>query len=223
MTLLNLSQKLQAIPSGIRVVAGGRKSSVKERKLSGQRGQSARRQAVPPGVAERRITVRGHSMRYLSAGSGPALLLIHGLMGYSFSWSENLIELAKHFTVYAPDLFNSGWSDRVEQDGRLRTAAASIVAFMDAMGIERAHLVGSSHGGTLVMVAAAMWPERFDKVMAVSPANSISEKARWQARVFSTWWGRIAGHCVPYLAPVIHGYFLSRMYADRSRILLRKH
>ena len=177
------------------------------------------RQQVPAGVEERWAEIGGHRMRYLTAGAGPALLLIHGLMGYSFSWSENLTELAKHFTVFAPDLFNCGGSDRVEQDGRLETAAHSVLAFMDAVRIGRAHVVGSSHGGAVVMLAAAMAPERFGRVVAVSPANPWTEKWRWQATVFSTWWGRIAAYGVPYVTPVVHGYFLARLYADRRRVL----
>ncbi|MEO5935762.1 MAG: alpha/beta hydrolase [Terriglobales bacterium] len=177
------------------------------------------RQAIPPGIEERWAEVDGKRMRYLHGGSGPAVLFLHGLMGYSFSWSENLAELARDFTVYAPDLFNCGWSDRVEQDGRLETTARSALAFMDAVGVPRAHLVGSSHGGTLAMLAAALAPERCDKVVAISPANPWSEKRRWQARVFATWWGSIAGRLAPYAAPVVHGYFMMRLYADRSRVL----
>ncbi len=177
------------------------------------------RQAIPAGITERWAEVGGRRMRYLHGGTGPAIVFLHGLMGYSFSWSENLTDLARDFTVYAPDLFNAGWSDRVEQDGRLETSARSALAFMDAVGIERAHIVGSSHGGTVAMLAAALAPERFDKVVLLAPANPWSEKRRWQARVFTTWWGRLAGNLVPYAAPVVHGYFLTRLYADRSKVL----
>ncbi len=177
------------------------------------------RQAIPAGIEERWAEVGGRRMRYLHGGSGPAVVFLHGLMGYSFSWSENLGELARDFTVYAPDLFNAGWSDRVEQDGRLETSARSALAFMDAVGITRAHVVGSSHGGTVAMLAAALAPERFEKVVLLAPANPWSEKRRWQARVFATWWGRLAGYFVPYATPVVHGYFLTRLYADRSRVL----
>lgn len=177
------------------------------------------RQAIPAGITEQWVEVQGHKMRYLTAGHGPAVLFIHGLMGYSFSWSENLAELARHFTVYAPDLFNAGRSDRMEQDGTLETAARSVIAFMDAMGIDSVSLVGSSHGGTLAMLAAVLASDRIERVVAVAPASTWSEKDRWQARVFSTWWGGIAGYCVPYVPLLVHGYFVSRMYADRSRIL----
>ncbi len=165
------------------------------------------------------MTLEGRRLRYLTAGSGPALILIHGLMGYSFSWSENWPGLSRHFTVYAPDLLNTGRSDRSDQDGSLETAARQVIAFMDAVGIERAHLVGSSHGGTLAMLVLALAPGRVHYVIGVSPATSASETRRWQARFFSTWFGAIAGYCVPYLSPVVNGYFVSRMYADPSRIL----
>ena len=64
------------------------------------------------GVEEHRLTVNAIEWRYQRAGSGPALLLVHGLMGYSWSWRFNLRELAQHFTVYAPDLPGTGFSQR---------------------------------------------------------------------------------------------------------------
>src|ERR1700751_1084381 len=52
-------------------------------------------------------TIDGARMRYLKAGSGPPLILLHGLMGYSFSWRFNLPALDQHSTVYAVDLRGS--------------------------------------------------------------------------------------------------------------------
>jgi pimeloyl-ACP methyl ester carboxylesterase len=174
---------------------------------------------VPPGVAEKVATVNGCRMRYLNAGSGPPLILIHGLMGFAYSWSENWAGLTSHFTVYAIDLINAGRSERCQQDGSLEAAARQIIGFMDAVGIPKAILAGSSHGGTLAMLAMALAPDRVEQVIAISPATAASEQRRWQARFFSTWVGTIAGYCVPYLAPVVNGYFVSRMYARPERIL----
>lgn len=176
------------------------------------------RQAVPEGIAECWADVRGHRMRYLTAGQGPPVLLIHGLMGYSFSWSENLADLARDFTVYAPDLFNTGRSDRLPQEGTLQCAADSILDFMESVGLARADLVGSSHGGTLAMLLLAKAPERIGRVIAVSPASTASEQRRWQARVFSTRIGAPVGYLLPYVASFVHWYFVSRMYADPKRI-----
>src|SRR5437899_6331660 len=103
---------------------------------------------VPPGIEERWATVDGHRVRYLFGGSGPPLLLIHGLMGFSFSWSENLPALAKHFTVYAPDLLNVGYSDRCDLDPGLQATATQVLHFMNAVGLSAADLTGTSYGGT---------------------------------------------------------------------------
>ena len=56
------------------------------------------------GAEERSISIDGLNWRYWVAGSGPPLLLIHGFMGYSFSWRFNMEPLAKDFSVYAIDL-----------------------------------------------------------------------------------------------------------------------
>ena len=78
-------------------------------------GQAVPAEAHIPGVEEHRITINGIEWRYLRAGSGPALLLVHGLMGFSWSWRFNMCELAKSFTVYAPDLPGCGFSQRDDQ------------------------------------------------------------------------------------------------------------
>ena len=75
-------------------------------------GEAVPPEADIPGVEEHRVSLNGVKWRYLRAGSGPALLLVHGLMGYSWSWRFNMRELAKHFTVYAPDLPGCGFSQR---------------------------------------------------------------------------------------------------------------
>ncbi len=68
--------------------------------------------ATGEGVEECWMNLDGARMRYLRAGSGPALILLHGLMGYSFSWRYTLPALAPYATLYAPDLPGAGFSDR---------------------------------------------------------------------------------------------------------------
>ena len=64
----------------------------------------------------------GARMRYLRAGSGPPLILLHGLLAYSFSWRYTLQSLAPYATVYAPDLMGAGFSDRDPPRGKTGTA-----------------------------------------------------------------------------------------------------
>jgi pimeloyl-ACP methyl ester carboxylesterase len=85
-----------------------------------------------PAVAaeERFVTVDGARVRYLQAGSGPPLILLHGLMGYSFSWRFTIPALSRHATVYAPDQLGTGFSDRPAQlDCRLCAMADRLFNF----------------------------------------------------------------------------------------------
>src|SRR5947209_2041529 len=111
-----------------------------------------RRKLIPDGLNERFAVVSGHRMRYLTAGSGPPLVLLHGLLGFSFSFSENLPALAKVATVYAPDLLNTGYSDRVTTGATLSDLADQVSDFMASVGIAQADLLGSSHGGSVAML-----------------------------------------------------------------------
>ena len=61
-------------------------------------------------LEERFVSVDGAQMRYLRAGVGPALVLLHGLMGYSFSWRFSIPALSRHATVYAVDMLGTGFS-----------------------------------------------------------------------------------------------------------------
>src|SRR5580692_12828075 len=68
--------------------------------------------ALGAGVEECWMDFDGTRMRYLRAGSGPPLILLHGLLGYSFSWRYTMPSLAPYVTVYAPDMIGAGFSDR---------------------------------------------------------------------------------------------------------------
>lgn len=98
----------------------------------------------------------GARMRYLRAGSGPALILLHGLMGYSFSWRYAMPALAPYATVYAPDMMGAGFSDRAAGiDHSMRGAARRLLRFIKGLGITSFDLLGTSHGGAVAMMAAA--------------------------------------------------------------------
>ena len=96
----------------------------------------------------------GYRMRYLRAGSGPPLLLLHGLLGYSFSWRFTIPALAGKATLYAVDMPGVGFSDRPpNSDGSLRAHAERLVRFLDGVGVASFDLLGTSHGGAVAMMA----------------------------------------------------------------------
>mgnify|MGYP003946249201 CR=1 FL=1 len=73
-------------------------------------------------------------MRYLRAGLGPPLILLHGLLGYSFSWRYTIPALAEQATVYAVDMLGVGFSDRpAGLDCCLRSCAERLLDYLPAI------------------------------------------------------------------------------------------
>ena len=99
-------------------------------------------------------------------GAGPPLVLIHGLAGSGEWWRRNLPALSAVFRVTAIDLPGFGATHR---DARLELAQvpAQVVALLDELGIERAHVMGHSMGGLVAGGLAAEFPERVDRLVLV--------------------------------------------------------
>src|SRR5262249_42825415 len=125
------------------------------------------------------VTVDGGRMRYLQAGSGPPLLLVHGLLGYSFSWRFVIPVLAEMATIYAVDMLGTGFSDRPPKlDCSLKAGAQRLLRFMDTVGLTSCDLLGTSHGGAVAMMAAALAPEKIRRLILVDPVNPWSAHGR---------------------------------------------
>ena len=107
----------------------------------------------------REAVVDGEPVRYYEAGSGPAVVLLHGLGGAAAVWYRNVPELAERHTVYVPELWGPG---RLTQRDPLtpQTGVRFISGFLDAVGRSDAHLVGGSLGGLIAGFAAIERPER---------------------------------------------------------------
>jgi pimeloyl-ACP methyl ester carboxylesterase len=154
-----------------------------------------------------------------AAGVGAPILLIHGLLGYSFSWRHNIRALAQYGPVYAVDLPGTGFSDRPQQIDRTLSGTASVVLrFLDTLEISQLSVVGTSYGGAVAMAFAALAPERLRRLVLVDPVNPWSETNRRRTRWLATLMGRIIFRCLsPFLGP-LNGYFLARMYGDPRRV-----
>jgi pimeloyl-ACP methyl ester carboxylesterase len=176
------------------------------------------RMLVPAGVEERWTEVSGVRVRYLIGGSGPPLLFVHGLVGFSFSWSENLEFFARHFTAIALDLPNMGYSQRAQVGCSLREQAEFIFAFMQQLGRARFLLVGSSHGGALGLTMAALHPEKIHRLVLVSPPHPESEKARWNVSLFASFIGPFAGWLVCNAPIPFWGLAVGHLYGDRKHM-----
>lgn len=103
-----------------------------------------------------------------AVGAGQAVLLIHGLSGSSRWWQRNVAALAANFRVYSIDLI--GFGDSRGYAFALDEAAEYVARWIDAVGIERAHVVGHSMGGYIAADLAATHPECVNRLVLVDAA-----------------------------------------------------
>jgi pimeloyl-ACP methyl ester carboxylesterase len=162
-------------------------------------------------------------MRYLQAGSGPPLLLLHGLLAYSFSWRYNLLPFSQFATVYAPDLPGTGYSERAfNLDTDLNVRAEHMLRFMDAMQMEHANLLGTSLGGALALMLTLLCekndPGRVRNLILVDPVNPWSRHGELITRVGATALGTLALRGSFPAIKAMQQIFLARMYGDPKRI-----
>lgn len=117
---------------------------------------------------EWQIELHGHRVIYRVAGTGPPVVLIHGMVNSSRHWEEVAVRLADSYTVIAPDLLGHGDSAAVRGDYSLGAHAASIRDLLAAIGVDRATLVGHSLGGGVAMQFFYQFPQRTERLVLVS-------------------------------------------------------
>ncbi len=117
---------------------------------------------------EWQIALHGRRAVYRIAGSGPPVVLIHGMLNSSSHWQSVAMNLARDHTVLAPDLIGHGDSAAPRGDYSLGAHAASIRDLMSAIGIERASIVGHSLGGGVAMQFFYQFPQRVERLALIS-------------------------------------------------------
>ncbi|HKG77955.1 MAG TPA: alpha/beta hydrolase [Pyrinomonadaceae bacterium] len=122
------------------------------------------------------IVVFGQKIHYLEAGSGPNLILLHGLGGSYQAWQFNIGPLAEKFHVFVPDQIGFGKSDKPLVNYRIRTYVDFLDQFCKQLKIERTSLVGSSMGGWVAVLYTASFPDRVDKLVLADPGGYAPPK-----------------------------------------------
>ncbi len=123
---------------------------------------------LPP---EKTAVVYGQNIRFIEAGQGPALILLHGLGSVKEIWSANIGALSAKYHVYAPDQIGFGHSDKPLLEYKIATFVDFLHAFMQSQNLSKATLVGNSLGGWIAIDFAARHPEMVDKLVLVDSAG----------------------------------------------------
>jgi pimeloyl-ACP methyl ester carboxylesterase len=124
--------------------------------------------SLPGRFDEWQIELHGRRVIYRVAGSGPPIVLIHGMLNSSSHWRSVALSLADEYTVIAPDLIGHGDSAAPRGDYSLGAHAASIRDLLAAVGIDRATIVGHSLGGGVAMQFFYQFPQRVERLVLIS-------------------------------------------------------
>src|SRR3954452_7621515 len=116
----------------------------------------------------RTIELHGHTVAYRQAGSGPVVMLFHGIAGTQAVWDEVFDDLAAEHTVIAPDLPGHGASGASAGDYSIGAMAATVRDLLLVLGHERATIVGASLGGGIAMQCSCLFPEYTERLVLIS-------------------------------------------------------
>lgn len=142
---------------------------------------------------------------YLEQGAGVPLVLLHGNGESSAYFEHQMPVFAKHFHVFAVDTRGHGQTPRGEKPFTLSQFADDLRDFLDAQGLEKAHILGFSDGGNIALIFALRYPERVQSLI-LNGANLEPQgvRRRWQV-------------------PIELGYRLTKLFARRSEEAAQHH
>jgi pimeloyl-ACP methyl ester carboxylesterase len=174
-------------------------------------------------IASRTADVEGVKIHYLTAGQGPAVILLHGYTQTSRMWKPLIPLLAGKFTVIAPDLPGIGDSDIPKGGLDMKTSAIRIHALAKSLGIQKARVVGHDIGLMVAYAYAAQFPAETEK-LAVLDAF-LPGVAGWE-QIYNdpnVWHFRFHGPTPEALVSgrekIYFAYFWNDLAADKTRSL----
>lgn len=133
---------------------------------------------------KRYVEVGEARVAYYAEGNGEPLLLLHGCPFSSYIWRKVIPLLSPRYRCLAPDLLGLGDTETPEgADWSLRAQTAMVMGFLDALGIERAHVLGHDHGGAIAQLLAAEHPKRIDRLV-ISNAEAYDNWPSEEERPF---------------------------------------
>ncbi len=131
---------------------------------------------TPAPQQQKEAVVFGQKIKYVEAGSGPVVVLLHGLGGNSTNWVFNTPALAQKFRVIVPDQVGFGQSDKPFINYRIGTYVDFLDKFLAELKVERATLVGNSMGGWVAALYTLKYPSKVERLVLVDAAGFAPPK-----------------------------------------------
>jgi pimeloyl-ACP methyl ester carboxylesterase len=174
--------------------------------------------------AESRVAkIEGKKLHYLTAGQGPALILLHGYTQTSRMWRPLIDKLKEKFTIIAPDLPGIGDSDIPKSGSDMKTAAIRIHQLARSIGVTKARVVGHDIGLMVAYAYAAQFPAEVEKLVVMDAF--LPGVAGWELAYNNDnlWHFRFHGSTPEALVKgrekIYFAYFWNDLAADKRRSL----
>ncbi|WP_213453526.1 alpha/beta fold hydrolase [Rhizomonospora bruguierae] len=123
------------------------------------------------------VDAGGVRTRTLRAGEGEAVIFLHGTSGHLEAFIRNIPAHARQFACHAIDMLGHGYTDGPDYPYRIPRYVAHLLAYLDAVGVDRAHLVGESLGGWVAGRFAVEHPDRVGRLTLVAPGGTVANPA----------------------------------------------
>lgn len=114
------------------------------------------------------LVLHGNELKYLDVGQGPAVILIHGLLGSHHNWEPQIASLSSRYRVIVPDLFGHGDSDKPAGDYSISAHAATVRDLLHSLSVPSATFVGHSLGGGVAMQTLYLFPELVERLVLIA-------------------------------------------------------
>lgn len=171
------------------------------------------------GAQERTVTIATHDAGSLDvhlyeAGEGPPVVLLHGWPQHAWCWRHVVPLLSDSYRLICPDLRGFGWSDAPGKGYNGETFGADTIALLDALDVERAHLIGHDWGGFAAFAAGLAAPRRIDRMLVLNtippwvdirPRLALEAWRSWYAVAMATVGERIVRSRPDLIARALRG------------------
>jgi pimeloyl-ACP methyl ester carboxylesterase len=179
----------------------------------GGAAQSPAEAAFPrlDGVEHRFVDLPGLRMHVAEAGRGEPVLLLHGIPQHWWEWRKVVPGLAEHYRVICPDLRGAGWTDAPRKGYGRDQLVADVVALLDALELDRVHLLTHDVGGLVGYQLCLRHPDRVKRHLSLSipPPYFGFDGPMVRAIVRRAWWNLVVW--VPVLGRLLFGKGRQRM------------
>jgi pimeloyl-ACP methyl ester carboxylesterase len=160
------------------------------------------------------VELHGHRVGFQAAGSGPLVVLLHGITSTSDAWRDVMPHLAENYTVVAPDMIGHGRSAKPRGDYSLGAYAAGVRDLLALLGFERATVVGHSFGGGIAMQFSYLFPEYVERMALIASGGlgrevhpmlraAVLPGSEWVLPLLAREWSVKAGDAVRSVAAKI--------------------